>query len=119
MQVLIFNEFALKIPIHVGKSFWGLFDPLNGEQPHRDPQRYHLVQETSDWSTRFYSAHPFTQPPKPYASQWPRHSLKVPVPVGASPPASNIWFYGPTWLSVPNGISIGSVVSAQLMADDP
>jgi len=31
-------------------------------------------------------------------------------------PPSNTWFLGPTWVSPPNGISIGSVVFAQYVS---
>ena len=45
MQVLIFNVFGLKMPIHApnGCFFLG-FCPLNGEQSHRYPKRHLVVQ---------------------------------------------------------------------------
>jgi len=40
-------------------------------------------------------------------------SLKLPIPMG------DLWFLGSTGLNVPNGISVGSVVFAQVTAECP
>jgi len=42
MQVLLLNEFDLKMPIHASKMFSGC-DPLNREQSYRDPKRQLLA----------------------------------------------------------------------------
>jgi len=45
---------------------------------------------------------------------------KLPLSTGdLAGPSSNIWFLGSTRLSIPNRISIGSAVFAQLTADSP
>jgi len=42
MHVFRFREFGLKLPIHAHKiGVSGGFDPLNGEQYQRDPQKAH------------------------------------------------------------------------------
>jgi len=47
---------------------------------------------------------------------WACHTpSKLPLPLGGS--ASVAWFLGSTELSIPNGISIGSAVFAQLTAE--
>jgi len=43
---------------------------------------------------------------------------KLPQPWGSVPP-SNTWFLGSTQLSIPNGISIGSAVFAELTVESP
>jgi len=34
-------------------------------------------------------------------------------------PLSNTWFFGPTRIHIPNGISVGSAIFAQLKTDNP
>ena len=51
MQVLIFNEFGLKMSIQAGTPpNWSFFGeglyPINGKQPYRDPQRTPPCAET-------------------------------------------------------------------------
>ena len=103
-QVLIFNDFDLTMPIDAARMFLGDLIP-----PKSNLIAILLVQITSDWSTRFYTAQPFAQPPQSYALQRTRQSLKVSIPVRASSRASNTAFTGPTRLRIPNGILIGSV----------
>jgi len=53
----------------------------------------------------------------PAESLWPLFPLKIPSTcVGIWTP-SNTWFLAPTWVHFPNGISIGSVIFAQLTAE--
>jgi len=47
MQVLIFNEFGLEMPNDVPKmGYLGVFDAINGEQPHCYPQKAPPCAET-------------------------------------------------------------------------
>jgi len=46
-------------------------------------------------------------------------SLKIALSHGRSGPPSLTWFLGPTQVLNPNGISIGSAVFAQLVAEHP
>jgi len=47
MQVLIFNDFGLEMPTDVPKmGVLGVFDAINGEQPHCDPQKAPPCAET-------------------------------------------------------------------------
>ena len=50
MQVLLFRDLGLKIPIHAPKiRIFGGFDPLNGELSHRDPKGHFLAQKHVIW----------------------------------------------------------------------
>ena len=65
-------------------------------------------------------AGPSTQLSKSYALQWARrHSPKSAPSRGNICTPSNTWIPGLTRLSVPNGISIGSAVFAQMTAECP
>jgi len=56
----------------------------------------------------------------PYTLYWATpFPLKIALVHGGFGPASNICFIGPTPLNIPNGISIGSAVFAQLTAGSP
>jgi len=51
----------------------------------------------------------------PYTLQWAvPFFLKIASLLGGSGPPSNAWFFGPTRVHNPNGISIGSAVFAGL-----
>jgi len=49
----------------------------------------------------------------------PDKPQKIPLPVGGSAPPYNTWFLGPIRVFVQNGMSIGSVVLAQLTVECP
>jgi len=48
------------------------------------------------------------------AFQWARIPPKLPSPLGGSKHPSNTWFFGPTQVTHPNSILIGSAVLAEL-----
>jgi len=86
MQVLIFNVFGLRMPIHApnGWCFLGFY-PRNGEQSHRYPKRHLLAQKHVIRRIDHYKVGPpdfeqlslLTNPPKSCISQWARHFPKT------------------------------------------
>jgi len=82
MQVLIFNEFGLKIPMHATKMEGLGIMPRKWEQPYCDPQRAPpCVQMSCDVyivkiGPIFLHSYPFITHPKSYALQWVIYSPK-------------------------------------------
>ena len=101
---------------------------LHGKQPHQDHQKSHPCAGTHHTTYRslrsihlFMHSSPFSNPKiLRFTMLYNRSDTpKVPRPVGASPSPSNTRFPGPTQLSIPNCIWIGSAVFAQLTAESP
>jgi len=69
-----------------------------------------------DWFSRFYTAH--GRELLYFTTGRPFPPLKLPGCPWSGPP-SNTWFLGPTRLLNPNGMSIGSAISAQLTTECP
>jgi len=125
MQVLIFNEYGLKMPIQAPKMEVSGITLVNGEQPYRDPQRAPACIETPHITYRslrsvqpFLHSPPYYPSPKSYALQWAIHSPKS----SASRAAPHLIYgtlHGQTQLSIPNGISISSAVFAPLKPAGP
>jgi len=96
-------------------DFWG-HDPLNGQQPHRDPWNAPPCAEARtrciDGPPVFCTAQRFTQTPKSYAfSSFTMlfnkpDTPKVSLPMAASVPHVIHGFLGPSYIL--NGFSIGS-----------
>jgi len=125
MQVFIFSEFGLKMPIHAPKwRFWGLY-PLNWKQPYCGPKRAPPGAETRHTTYRpLRSVQPFLRIsllPNPQILCFAMgHTLPKSAPSRASIcTPSNTWLPGFARLKVPNGILIGSAVFAQLKPECP
>jgi len=87
MQVLIFNELGLKMPIHALSGGFGGILPLNGKQSHHDPQKTLPCAEAGHTTYRsLRSVHTFLHSSRP----------GVPVLYSGSPLLpSNTWFLEP------------------------
>jgi len=100
MQVLIFNEFGLKMPTHAPKiEVLVNYIPINGAQPDCDPQRAppcvetrHTTYRSLTWCNRFCALTLLSKPQNPMVYNRPYTPLKVPFPIAASVPLSNTWF---------------------------
>jgi len=129
MQVLIFNEFCFKLPIHAPEmEVFGELYSRNGEQPHCDPQKTSLCRNTPDGVQISKIGPPvfaqFTLLPSPKF-----HALQC-FPIGQTPKKCPFpWRHLHSYLihgfldfirfSIPNCISTGSAVFAYLKADVP
>jgi len=49
------------------------------------------------------------------ALKWAGQCQNLPLPLGGSGPTSNTWFLRPTWVTLPNGLSVNLAVFARLM----
>ena len=127
MKVVIFCAFVLKTLIHAPIREVLKIWPLNWQHYQLHPKRRILSKTRYTTYRLLNSVHPFAQlafPPTPkipcFTMLFNRPDIpKVPLFVGASAPSYNSWFPGPTRLSIPNCISIGSAVFAQLTANCP
>jgi len=117
MQLLIFNEFGLKMPIHAPNGgFWGILFPKLGAISPR-PQKAPSCAETHHTTySSLRLVHPFLHSSAFYPipeiicfamGQTARHSPKSAPSHWSISTSSNTWFLGFTRPSIPNGISIG------------